>query len=313
MNKVRKKHKAKSSTAQVSPLTTLRPRLDALLSDTTVIDTAAPDFLQALDSICAGVKPADVLPILLRAYHSALETMRQRLDDLMPHWLHAHDAVDVLHTLVQRQHLNPQSQARALAWLTSAGINPAALPALQPQTPFYGAYRYTDDSQGLLNIFWYSDGRQQKLQGLGFLIDYNPPWEGAIKDLLVCGPADRQRILQRYVHSWAERGMPLQPISEAEAKRDILHCLMVNRREGIRLPRDLQTNRRLFVERILTLPDMPDTPPFTVEDFDALSRTGKTAESIRHFEQHVGRRVRLDDGKELLVMGDIGDPFDHEP
>lgn len=312
MSKSRKKHKVKSSTAQVSPLTTLRPRLDALLSDTTVIDTAAPDFLKALDSICAGVKPADALPILLRAYHSAPETMRQRLDDLMPHWLCAHDAVAVLHTLVQRQHLNPQNQARALAWLTSTGTDPAALPALQPQTSFYGAYRYSDDSQGLLNIFWYSDGRQQKLQGLGFLIDYNPPWEGAIKDLLVCGPADRQRVLQRYVHSWAERGMPLQPIGEAEAKREVLRCLAVNRREGIRLPRDLQTNRRLFIEHILTMPDLPDTPSFTVEDFDALSHTGKTAESIRHFEQHVGRRVRLEDGKELLVMGDIGDAFKHE-
>jgi hypothetical protein len=239
--------------------------------------------------------------------------MRQRLDDLMPPWLRAHDAVEVLHTLVQRQQLSPQSQTCALSWLTATGTDPTVLAALQPQTAFYGAYRYADASQGLLNIFWYSDARQQKLQGLGFLIDYNPPWEGAIKDLLVCGPADRQRILQRYVHSWAERGMSLQAISEAEVKREILLCLAVNRREGIRLPRDLQSNRRLFVERVLTLPDLPDTPPFTVEDFDALSRAGKTAESIRHFEQHVGRRVRLDDGKELLVMGDIGDPFDDEP
>jgi hypothetical protein len=95
-----------------------------------------------------------------------------------------------------------------------------------------------------------------------------------------------------------DRGMPLQPISDAAAKRDLLACLVANWREGIRLPRDLIVNHRLFVEHILSLPDTPDTPPFTAEDFDALSRTGETAEFIRRFEQQVGRRVRLKDGQE---------------
>jgi hypothetical protein len=54
---------------------------------------------------------------------------------------------------------------------------------------------------------------------------------------------------------------------------------------------------------------MPDTPSFTDEDFAELSRTGKSVESIRRFEQTVGRRVRLGDGEEAIV---VGSPFDED-
>ena len=215
----------------------------------------------------------------------------------------------VLHTLVQRQNLNLQSQACALAWLETAGVDTAAMQKVRQRTPVYGAYRYSDDSQGLINILWYTDSRQVKVQGMSFLIDFNPPWEGAVKDIMACGPSEPERALRRFVHFWADRGTPLQRVSDAEAKQEVLECLAVNRREGIRLPRDLIVNRRLFLDHILTLPDTPDTPPFTAEDFDELSRTGETAESIKTFEARVGRRVRMEDGQELLVMGA---PFDED-
>jgi hypothetical protein len=285
----------------------LRPRLDALLSDTALADSAAQDITERLEAVCADLKPDDFLPTLLRALESALEPVQARLDEVIPNWLGARDGMQALHRLVQRHTLTPSGQTRALAWLEATGRDPAALQEFRLETPFYGAYRYADNSQGLINILWYTDGRRRHIQGLGFLIDYNPPWEGAIKDILVGEPSSPERALRRYVHFWTDRGMPLQPISDAAAKRQVLECLAVNRREGIRLPRDLIVNRRLFMEHILSLPDTPDTPPFTAEDFDALGRSGETVESIRRFEQQVGRRVRLEDGKEIIVMGD---PFD---
>ena len=61
---------------------------------------------------------------------------------------------------------------------------------------------------------------------------------------------------------------------------------------------------------MLSLPDEPDTPAFTVDDFNFLARNGKLPEKIIQFEQTVGRRVRMEDGKEILVMG--GPDWDEE-
>ncbi len=102
---------------------------------------------------------------------------------------------------------------------------------------------------------------------------------------------------------WSQRGMPIELVGAAEVKKEILECLEANRREGIRLPRDLIRARKLFLEGVLSLPDTPDTPPFSAADFDRLRREGRSPESISHFEQTVGRRVRMEDGKEILVMG----------
>jgi hypothetical protein len=193
----------------------LRPRLDALLSDTALADSAAQDITERLEAVCADLKPDDFLPTLLRALESALEPVQARLDEVIPNWLGARDGMQALHRLVQRHTLTPSGQTRALAWLEATGRDPAALQEFRLETPFYGAYRYADNSQGLINILWYTDGRRRHIQGLGFLIDYNPPWEGAIKDILVGEPSSPERALRRYVHFWTDRGMPLQPISEA--------------------------------------------------------------------------------------------------
>jgi hypothetical protein len=309
MSKSRKSRKVKRASVQFSPLTMLRPRLDALLSDAALAESVAPEVIERLEAVCADLPPDDFLPTLLRALDSALAPVQARLDEVVPTWLGARHGIEALHRLVQRHTLTPSGQNRALAWLQATGSDPVALQEFRQETPFYGAYRYADDSQGLINILWYTDGRRRHIQGLGFLIDYNPPWEGAIKDVLVAEPGSPERALRRYVHFWTDRGMPLQPVSDAAAKREVFECLAVNRREGIRLPHDLIVHRRLFVEHILSLSDTPETPPFTAEDFDALSRTGETVESLRRFEQQVGRRVRLEDGKEIIVMGD---PFDED-
>ena len=99
--------------------------------------------------------------------------------------------------------------------------------------------------------------------------------------------------------------MPLESLDAVETKEHILRHLLINRREKIRLPRDLMISRKTFVENVLTLPDGPRTPQFTKQDFDELSRTGKSPESISRYEQTVGRMVRLPDGKEVLIGADV--------
>ena len=92
-------------------------------------------------------------------------------------------------------------------------------------------------------------------------------------------------------------------ISAERAKTVILTALNYNRAAKLRLPQDLIAAREAFIRYVLSLPDAPDTPAFTVDDFDFLAHNGKLPEEIRHFEQTVGRRVRLEDGEEALVMG----------
>jgi len=175
---------------------------------------------------------------------------------------------------------------------------------------FYKAFTYADGSQGLILILWYAGRDQRQVEGMSFLIDFNPPWEGAVKDIMVLPPRPPKQAEQTYVGAWKRMDMPLKPLDAARAKQKVLQALDANRREGIRLPRDLIRARKAFLAHVLSLPDLANSaPPFTAQDLNRLARTGQTPESIVHFEQTVGRRVRLEDGQELLV---IGDPFDDD-
>ncbi len=60
---------------------------------------------------------------------------------------------------------------------------------------------------------------------------------------------------------------------------------------------------------MLTPPDGPGTLSFSAQDFDKLAQTGLSAEELSLVEQRIGRRVRLEDGAEVLVLGN---PLDED-
>jgi hypothetical protein len=70
--------------------------------------------------------------------------------------------------------------------------------------------------------------------------------------------------------------------------------------------------REHLIRQVLSLPDGPNTPSFTTKDIDFLCRNGQRPEDIMRYERTVGRRVRMSDGKELLVMGNPPDFDDDE-
>jgi hypothetical protein len=140
---------------------------------------------------------------------------------------------------------------------------------------------------------------------MGFLLDYNPPWDGAVKDVLVTRRLRPKRLLGELLETWSRGDMGLEQISAEQAKTLILTALNRNRAAGLRLPRDLISEREFVDRYVLSLPDGPDTPAFTGDDFDFLARNGQRPEDIMRFEQTVGRRVRTEDGGEILVMGDL--------
>lgn len=303
MSKSKKKRKQKRSTSSFSPLVLLRPRLDGLLGNEALVNKDSQALQADLNAVCKGLEPSEFLPVLLSACAGAPAQVQARLDAVAPEWLGERGYLDSLRTLLDQHRIADEDQQRAVAWLEAAGTDVSELKERQVQSSFYRAYMYADDSQGVMIVLWYADHRRQKVQGLSLLIDFNPPWEGAAKDNMVLPRRSPERAIEEFVGVWTQRGMRPEPLGAAEVKREILRSLDANRQEGIRLPRDLVRIRGPFVKHVLSLPDMPDTPSFTAEDFAALSRAGKSVESIRRFEQTVGRRVRLDDGKEVIVVG----------
>jgi hypothetical protein len=302
------KRKRKKRTS-LSPATTLRPRLDNLWADDALLhkDNAAVEG--DLDEIARGVAPDLLVETMLRAYLAASTPARTRLDSVLPHWLSKREHASRLKEMLVAQSLDSDLRAQALAWMESLGIDTTSLES----TPdlFFEAYYYDDEttfggkSQPYVTVLWYQDPRKRRAQGMGFLLDYNPPWDGSVKDILVTPQRAPRRLRKAVLDTWKRGGMEPWPLGAQRAKTVILTALNCNRAAGIRLPRDLIAARELFICYVMSLPDASDNPSFTVQDFDLLARRGKRPEEIMHFEQTVGRRVRLEDGGELLVMGDL--------
>ncbi|MBM3130015.1 MAG: hypothetical protein FJ009_15510 [Chloroflexi bacterium] len=284
----------------------LRPRLDALFKDTALAEKSDAEIYTTLDEIGRGIKPDSLLPTLIRACLAAHVVNRTRLDALIPTWLRARNHLTAMSELLAQEKLDYELRGQAEAWLVVNGITPSQ-PAPIASDWFYQAYDLDDKSQALVVVFWYTDAKKQRIYGMSFLIDYNPPWDGAIKDTMLYPKLDPRDAKWKYVDIWKDRGQALESITAAQAKTKILKCLACNRKNKIRLARDLANNRDAFWRFVMALPDAPDTPRFTDEDWQALLKQDQSADEIMRYEQTVGRRVRMEDGKELLVMGNLDD------
>jgi hypothetical protein len=306
-----KSHK-KGHASNIPPATLLRSRLDGLWQNP-ALTGQEPERIQAdLDVVTRGVKPDMVVTTLLQAWVTAPPESRARLDQIVPGWLRDRGHLGPLQAIAADVTLEGDRRERALAWLAAAGVETQTLARPQPSGSFYRAYFYGDDSQAIVNVFWYTDGRKTHVRGFNFLIDYNPPWEGAVKDIILYPQRTPQVAQREFVERCGEHGMRLKPITDVEAKQKILAALDRNRTSEIRLPRDLIAARLHLIRQVLSLPDGPNTPSITTKDVDLLCRNGQRPEDIMRYERTVGRRVRMDDGKELLVMGDPSDWPDEE-
>ena len=296
------KKKAPHRSTSLSPVVLLRPRLDGLWQNPAWAARDQASQLDDLSALTRGIRPDEFLPIVIKAYQAAPAPAQAQLAGLIPTWLQQQGQVDALAALVASRRLADADLSTALTWLETAGVDVHAnLPVVA--SSFFAGLLGGDDlgSQGLLSIFWHVN--QQRVRGAAFLIDYNPPWEGAIKDISWHALRHPERDLELYRRGWEERGVRFAPLAAAEAKRAFIDRLRCNREQGISLHHDIVAARQEIVDHILSLPDAEDTPPFTTADFDALSHLEQRTEDIMHFEHTVGRRVRMEDGKELMVFG----------
>jgi len=298
-----KKHeKQRQPARRGAGLSSLRPRLDQLLRG----DRASADnrqIRQDLDALTEGIKPAVVLSTLLAASIDAPEAAQARLTGLLPGWLGQHGRLDALRELAAGDALDEPKRQQALAWLADAGADTADLLAeREAWDAFYGAYYAGNPSQGSLMIFWYTSRRQHRVHGLGLLLDYEPPWEGAVKDAMRYPQRAPDDAIDEFVRFWDRRGESPQRVTALEAKRRALEALEHNRQSNIRLHPDLVVARELFVRNVLSLPDGPDTPQLSAADFDYLAANGQHPETLRRNERLFGYETRMPDGQKIRIL-----------
>jgi hypothetical protein len=284
-------------------LSSLRPRLDQLLHGEDFDQLDQHEVLAQLNTLTTGIKPATALPIVLASSSAAPLQRQSRLGELLPRWLETSGLREPLHDLIVRHALGDDMRQLALAWLASAGADTGALVAeLDAWESFYDAYYAGNPSQASLMIFWYTNRRQQRVHGIGLLLDYEPPWDGAVKDGLRYPQRTPQDAIDQFVEVWERRGEATQRLTAVEAKRRAIQAFERNRQANIRLHPDLVAARDLVVHELLALPDGPDTPPFSAADFDELASTGQHPEALRRQEQMFGYRARTADGQEIRII-----------
>lgn len=291
----------------ISPATALRPRMDNLWADEALLHKGDAAIEDGLDVLARDVGSELLVKTMLRAYRAASEPARARLGNVLPDWLDRRGHVGTLEEMAMARSLGPDLRPLALAWLEAAGVDTESLQ--NPPTLFLEAYYYDDQallgekSQAYVVVFWHINLRKRRAQGMGFLLDYNPPWDGSVKDILLTPRRSPRMLRKEVLGMWEDGEMEPESVGAERAKSVILTALNCNQAAEIRLPADLIDAREVFERRVLSLPDGPDTPSFTMDDFDGLARHGKPPEEIMLFERTVGRRVRTEDGTEILLMG----------
>lgn len=284
--------------------TLLRPRLDALFANPAWPQQDEAQRLAGLAGLMASAPATNALPVLLKAVQAAPPAATGTVHHAVQQWLSQTEQLSTLTTLVQQALLDDADTDLALSWLEAAGVETEGL-LPEVEHPFFAAYTGEDQfgSQGVFVILWYANRLGNRVTGFNLLIDYNPPWEGSVKDVMALPTRATDDAIGDFVQIWEEQlGLEMEPLNAAEAKTTVINLLLQNRTQGIRPHRDLLALRQQIADYILTLPDEPDTPPFTIEEFDALAQLKQSAESVMHFEQTVARRTRMDDGQEVVYL-----------
>jgi hypothetical protein len=292
------KSRPKPKRPSLAPAALLRARLESQWHNPSAAQQPGEQLEAGLQSASQGHKPEVLLPAVLAVYAAARPEVQSALDAVLPGWLSRQGHLGPLTALAAKGHLPAPLQPIARRWLEQSGQDTQAL-VPKAGSRFAAAYEMDDGSQAAVSLMWYTDRHRHRATGMQFLIDYNPPWEGSVKDAFLF-PRRPFHELEALVQDWEVPGQRMQAIEAGAAKRKIIQALLANRAANVRLPEDLVMLRDQFFEQILTLPDLPDTPAFTPDDFHALSQAGQPAEDLSRYEQTVGRRVRLEDGQEVF-------------
>ena len=302
----RKKMKRKTPAHLMT--TSLRPRIDLAWRGQVLTRQSQATILATFDDLARGVKKDFFMATVLRAFVEARTATQEHLRDLLPIWLKDRGYLDVLKGVVTNSALEFDMQDQALIWLEVAGVDLSTLNIPKPEDLFFDAYLGNEGSQRNLVILWYTNRHRKRVNGLAFLIDENPPWQGAIKDVMRYPTCLSNQVIEQFIDRWNEEmaDMRLAQISAEEAKDKLLEALKANKDFNIRLPRNLISKSDYFAKNVMVWLRALGSS-FTMKKFRQLSQKGTTPESIINFQQQIGRFMRLENGQEAVKIVSLGE------
>ena len=179
----------------------LRPHLDQLFTDP--VWPSQPDEALAadLDRVTQKLQTRRRRNDIVKRFPRRATDYSDTVGTGDPAWLTRRGHVSVLEGLVQTGRWTRSSTLGATAWLTAAGGKALAL---QPAATdwFFRAFHVVSEWQSEAMVFWYSHPKRSRVKGLGFLIDRNPPWEGALKDVMEFPNREPSEMLREFVDGW---------------------------------------------------------------------------------------------------------------
>lgn len=295
---------AKKSSKQNQPnpavrLSTLGPRLKQLATDEAL---AASSLGAELSRLTAGLKPASFLPILVNTLMLVPDEQQERLAQPIGQWLQAQHLIDALGQLEAKQSFTGTSRNLARRWLEEAGVSPAPIEEVTPDDLFVGAYKVGSVSQSSLAIFWYKDERRRQVQSLIFLIDYEPPWEGALKDIAYKPFRDADTAMEQYRAMWEDAPDSPEEVDRSTAMQEIWATIRQSQTQGIRLPVDFIKVLPMTMPVLYAFSSYPEVSTLSQEELIAMAKEGQSPEMLSKQEQLEGYQMRMPDGSIMRIV-----------
>ncbi len=304
--------KKKHSAPKISPLATIQFRITTFLASADALSSDRTAWKTHLDALVQGIKPEQFFGFFLPASRNAHEQIIENIKAFLPEWVAANAYAPAFREFITKAMLEGENYPFSAALTGALNIDVAGEVEAKLQAAqnlFVEAFAH-DDKEWQCSIigFWYTDKRKYQQHGFSLLIDRNPPWNGAVKDFFLITSGQVSYVKQGLSHAFNGFNGPRQhKRTETEVKELIFRAFQDSKKNGIRLPHDLIAEKDAFWNFWSKLPDTPLTEGFTREDFNALLRNGKTAESIMHYEQTVGREIIGDNGERIFVGADDAD------
>ncbi len=135
-----------------------------------------------------------------------------------------------------------------------------------------------------------------------FLIDFEPPWEGALKDV-----ADKSFRTITHAHAeffsvWKKDNFQERLIDTASATQCVWTAIRQNQAEGIRLPADFIPLMAKVMPLLHALAAALDITALSEAEISALATSGRSPEVLRQEERRLGYQKRMPDGRILRIL-----------
>ncbi len=140
------------------------------------------------------------------------------------------------------------------------------------------------------------------MRAAAFLIDFEPPWEGALKDIAHRSFRSIDHAHAGFFSVWQEEHLPQRSIDKAGATQRVWAAIRQSQAQGIRLPADFIPLMAQIMPLLLALAAASDIAALSAAEIESLATSGRSPKSLRQEERILGHQKRMPDGSILRIM-----------